>query len=165
MKDNFFFKNSIKIFESFAYKKKLENQEIYTDDFWIAAAERIYKALNQNPNVISLMKLIYIDDKISENNLLNLLFSTICKTQRLFNRITQKPDEWGKSLIWPFYESNLVKIENLASPNAIENMAKYLNIEELAKVFNEMQKDVTFKEFPKTHKRIKGYFENQIKVD
>ena len=159
MKDRLFFKNAIQIFESIVFNKKPDNLEVYNDAFWVAATERIQQALDQNPKIILLMKLIYIDDEITEKILLNLLFSTICKTKSLFNKIIQKPDEWGKGLIWPFYESNLIKIEDWASQNAIKNIAESLNLEKLTRSFNEMPKDITFKEFPKTYKRIKSYFD------
>lgn len=159
MTDKLFFQYAIQIFESYVFKKAPDNMEVYKDSFWVAANEKINEALNQNPKIILLLKLVYIDDKITENILLNLLFSTICKTKSLRDKIIQKPDEWGGRLIWPFYDSSLIKVEDWASPSAIKKMIKSLDLKKLTRQFNKMSKNETFKAFPKTYKSIAYYLE------
>jgi len=158
MNDRSFFKTSIKIFESYFFKRQPENMELFDDTFWQFATEKIHQAISENPRLIYFMKLIYQHDEITEGDLLNLLFSTTCKRQALFNKIVRTPDEWGKQLIWPFYAASLVKLADWASPNTIDSMMKVLNIQHLAKIFNETARDTTYLEFPKTYKSLGSYF-------
>lgn len=67
MTDSAFYKLSIQIFVSVAYKKELTNLEAFNDDFWNCAAGKIDHALNNNPQIIKLLKLVYINENISED--------------------------------------------------------------------------------------------------
>ncbi len=159
MNDRYFFSISKQLFLSYFYKKKPENMEVINEAYWSFATQKMEYALAENPRLIHLMKLIYQEEKITPNVLLNLLFTTLCRTRAMFNKIIQKPDEWGKGLIWPFHESGLVKLEDWASPEILMSMHKSLNMELQAKSFNALSREETFIVFPKVYKRIGHYYQ------
>jgi hypothetical protein len=158
MEDKAFFQYSIQIFESYVFEHKAVNTEIFNEKFWEAAVERIQYALTQNHRIISLLKLVYINDQITKETLLNLLFSTTCKSKALLNKLINTPDEWGQKLYWPMYETDLVKVEDWANNDVIQLMVEALTLKSLTNTYNETPKDATYAEFPKTYKSLSRYF-------
>lgn len=158
MNDKEFFGYSIQIFESYAFKNKVVNKSNFNEDFWKTAAEKIKYVVSQNPKIIILYKLIFANNQIVKEDLLNLMFTTTCKSKAALKKIAQNPDDWGRSLLWPLYETDLVNVKEWASQEIIQRIEESLNLESLTTTFNNTLKETTYTEFPKTYKNIGRYF-------
>ena len=127
------------------------------NNYWKYLSELMIDLLDRD--CILLLKVIFHEKEFSFIHFVNLLFTRAIRGNKFYNLFKNKPDEYGKKLLWPITSHNLINLRDYMPIFHFAQIIVDIRVIESYIQMQELKIDEVIKKFPKTTKNFqkRGY--------